>query len=193
MQQLCRLHPRDLTTMLKKLEDEGYLVHDGKGRGTSYRIAGTVPVDLAGSLDLSGPAERPAPAPAVSLCIGSSSLHKAPSSLHKAPRSLHKAPRSLHKGSVPQTPPPREDAELLRIAAAVRDSQRVDPDVTRSTILDLCRGRFLPLVDLAALCDRSAEGLRNRFVTPLVEEGLLERRFPQQPNHENQAYRTRES
>lgn len=42
---------------------------------------------------------------------------------------------------------------------------------------------------LAGLLGRNPESLRNRFLAPMVQERLLERRFPTNPNHEQQAYR----
>ena len=36
--------------------------------------------------------------------------------------------------------------------------------------------------------NRNANGLRNRFLTPLVEEGLLIRKYPAEPNRPDQAY-----
>jgi len=45
---------------------------------------------------------------------------------------------------------------------------------------------------LAELMNRNANGLRNRFLTPLVEEGLLIRKYPAEPNRPDQAYTTKE-
>lgn len=184
MQQLCRLHPRDITSLLKKMEDQGFLVHDGQGRGTTYRIAGTEAVDLAGAVDLADPA--------------GSSTHLPPSSTHLAPSSAHLSASSAHLESSPEaTASTAEDIvanhDLLKLAETVRANRKTAPETTRATILDLCRGRFLTLNQLAKLMGRSASGLRQRFIKPMVDtDKVLERRFPQQPNHEQQAYRTRE-
>ncbi len=177
MQQLSRLHPRDITSLLKTLEDEGFFVHDGQGRGTTYRIAGTDAVDLADAVELGD---------------------TAPSSAHLPPSSAHLPPSSAHLGSGSDSPGPMtegivDNPELLKIAEAVRTNGKTTPEITRSTILELCRGRFLTLSQLAQLMNRSAGGLRQRFIKPMVDtDKVLERRFPQQPNHEQQAYRTRE-
>lgn len=58
----------------------------------------------------------------------------------------------------------------------------------RFTILELCCGRFLSVADLAFLLNRSSQGLRDRFLKPLIDQELLERPFPQRPNHEQQGY-----
>lgn len=174
MQQLCRLHPRDITNLLKKLEMEGFLIQDGQGRGTTYRIAGTPAVDLALSTDLSDPGTR--------------SEHLGRSSEHLGQRSEHLDASSIHS----PTDDPTQDLELQEIAATVRSTGKSPPSAVRAAIISLCSGRFLTLHQLASLLGRSADGLRQRFVKPMVDdERVLERRFPQQPNHEQQAYRTR--
>jgi ATP-dependent DNA helicase RecG len=86
-----------------------------------------------------------------------------------------------------------EDPTLLQIADPVRSSKHCLPETTRETIRNLCCGKFLTLNQLATLLNRSPDGIRQRFIKPMVDvEKVLERRFPQQPNHEQQAYRTRE-
>lgn len=174
MQQICRLHSRDITLMLKKLEEEGFLIHDGQGRGTTYRIAGTDAVDLADSVDLSDPTSLET-RPTTSPNTGSSSPNLGSSSPNLSPID------------------PRADPALLQIANPVRGVGRANREVLRQIILDLCRLRFLSIAELASLLDRGPEYVRARFIKPMTDEGLLERRFPQQPNHEQQAYRTRES
>jgi len=61
----------------------------------------------------------------------------------------------------------------------------------RQTILSLCRGRYLSLRDLSALLNRTAETLRDGYVSKMVREGALELRYPDKPSHSNQAYHSR--
>ena len=79
------------------------------------------------------------------------------------------------------------------MALPVSSKGKAKPEVVRLTLLRLCFGRFLTLNELATLVNRSTVDLRQRFIKPMVDdEKILERRYPQQPNHEQQAYRTRE-
>lgn len=41
---------------------------------------------------------------------------------------------------------------------------------------------------LAHLLNRNAEGLRNKYLTPMVREGILHLRYPETPNRPDQAY-----
>jgi len=88
---------------------------------------------------------------------------------------------------------PSDDALLIMIADEVRGKGKASKDAIRRTLLALCRGRFLTPQQLGKLLLRTPRGLRERFIKPMLEERLLERRFPQLPNHEQQAYRARES
>ena len=147
------------------LVDQRMLVPDGQGRATSYRLAGTEAMDLANTVDLESPPAR---------------------SEDLASRSEDLTPRSEHYD-------PMGDPILQEMALPVRSKGKAKPDLVRTTLLELCSGRFLTLNELATLVNRSPVDLRQRFIKPMVdEERVLERRYPQQPNHEQQAYRTRE-
>jgi len=152
LQQVCDLHSHDITTLLKGLVKQGFLEQDGKARGTTYRLHGVEPIDLARSEDL-----------------GESSLDNDPSSIGNAIKK-----------------------DLLEIAKPVRSKKRVRKEVIQQTIQELCQGRFLTIQQLGSYLDRVPEDLRNRFIKPMVESGKLIRRFPDRPNHEQQAYQTRQ-
>lgn len=142
------------------------LVPDGQGRATSYRLAGTEAVDLASSVDLESPPARSEDLP----------------------------PRSEDLGIQAEHYDPVKDPVLQEMALPVSSKGKAKPEVVRSTLLELCSGRFLTLNELATLVNRSTVDLRQRFIKPMVDDDKrLERRYPQQPNHEQQAYRTRES
>jgi ATP-dependent DNA helicase RecG len=63
----------------------------------------------------------------------------------------------------------------------------------RRTILALCRGRFLSAEDLGALLARHPNGLRQRFLTPMVAAGVLHLRHPGASNRPDQAYTATDS
>ena len=84
-----------------------------------------------------------------------------------------------------------EDAAHLReIASPVVRRGKVDRGEMVGTILALCAERFLTPVQLASLLNRSSEGLRKRFLTPMVRDGLLRQKYPAATNRPDQAYTT---
>ena len=121
------------------------------------------------------------------------SPHKDGRSPHKGQaRSPHKGGHSPHKGQ-PRSPHKMESngdewEQLLKIAAPARASQRLDPTKMERLIHQLCSGRWVSRSQLAELLQRNAEGLRARFLVPMVQHGLLRLRYPDTPNRAGQAY-----
>lgn len=58
-------------------------------------------------------------------------------------------------------------------------------------ILELCQGCWLTRNQLAELLDRHPDGLRSRFLTPLVAHDRLQLRYPDKPNRADRAYTTK--
>jgi hypothetical protein len=88
--------------------------------------------------------------------------------------------------------PAEQLTKLRAIAAPAFMGERLPILETRRTILQICQGRYFTAAELAELMNRNPKGLRNRFLTPLVEEGLLMHKYPAEPNRPGQAYTTKE-
>lgn len=84
-----------------------------------------------------------------------------------------------------------QDPDLLRLAAPVRNKQRARPDLVQKVIIQLCGRDFLSAQDLGQLLNRSnIKRLQSEFLTPMVRAGELYLRYPDKPNHPQQAYRS---
>jgi ATP-dependent DNA helicase RecG len=118
--------------------------------------------------------------------MATDSPHKATGSPHKATDSPHTSPESPH--TVEQDSDGWK--ELLNTATPARGSQRLPTTTSRGIIRALCEGRYLTATQLGALMDREANQLRERFLTPMVREGMLVQRYPDEPNRPDQAYTT---
>ena len=198
LQQVSELHSHEITSLLKGLVQAGFLEQHGQGRWTTYRLHGVEPIDLAMSEGFG----------VSSIGNGSSSIGKGSNSLNKRDPSLEDLePSSIGKGepsptdlggsSIGNSPSSiGNDAHkdlhgtLLEIAKPVRSKQRVSKEVLQGAIIKLCHGRFLTVQQLGEYLGRVPEDLRARVIKPMIESGELERRFPDRPNHEGQAYRT---
>jgi ATP-dependent DNA helicase RecG len=86
---------------------------------------------------------------------------------------------------------PEELATLKELAARASSGRRLPVRETRELILALCEERFLTAADLGELMRRNPISLRSRFLTPMVKEGLLIRRFSNGPNRPDQAYKSK--
>ncbi|WP_280549981.1 ATP-binding protein [Halomonas sp. 11-S5] len=130
-----------------------------------------------------------------------SSLHSDTSSPHSDTMFPHSEPSSPHKGTTfphSEGSSPHSGADehapaweaLQRIAAPVAAAKRTQPEAMQTTLLKLCRGRYLTLRQLSELLQRSPKNIGERHVAPLVKAGKLELRYPNVPNHRQQGYRT---
>jgi ATP-dependent DNA helicase RecG len=59
-----------------------------------------------------------------------------------------------------------------------------------ASILKFCSGHFRTLREISDAVGRRPPRLRDNYITPLVNEGRLVRRYPDAPGHPQQAYRT---
>ena len=65
-------------------------------------------------------------------------------------------------------------------------------DTLHALILKICSLReWTTSDDLARFLDMHKPSLVYRHLRPLVDAGILELKYPEQPNHPRQAYRTR--
>jgi hypothetical protein len=86
---------------------------------------------------------------------------------------------------------PKVLSKLKECAAPAQASPRLPVEETRRVIRQLCEGRYFTAADLAQFMNRNPNSLRNRFLTPMVDEGLLERKYSEEPNRPDQAYTTK--
>ena len=80
--------------------------------------------------------------------------------------------------------------QLQDIAAPVRGRGRTSKQVVEEIILKICSEHYLPLRTLAELLGREPDSIRNHYVNPMLDQGLLKLRYPEQPSHPQQAYIT---
>jgi ATP-dependent DNA helicase RecG len=81
---------------------------------------------------------------------------------------------------------------LKEISVLARTKKRLANTEVRRIILDLCREDYLSVQELAGYLQRNSISLGNHYLIPMVKEGLLIFRHPEQPRHPQQGYKTRE-
>ena len=87
-------------------------------------------------------------------------------------------------------------AEFLGIPANLRQELaklglRASEKKVKSLILKICAVKPFKLPEMAFLLKRNANYLRENYLMPLVRTGELKYVFPYQPNHPQQAYKTK--
>ena len=59
-------------------------------------------------------------------------------------------------------------------------------------IVEICSSRYLTIEEIAVKTRRTSKYLKNKIVSQLLKDGLLERLYPTTPNHPNQAYKKKQ-
>jgi hypothetical protein len=199
LQQLLTDHPADITRMLTSLCERGLLVSDNRRRWTTYELSrrGGKPslFDTEDGSQLSGDSGQLSKnlgqlaGDATQLSgksgeLAEDSVGKARDSIGRPADSSHLPADSSHLAEVVET------QELRRLAEPVACAGKVPVAVVRATILQLCAGRSLTADRLGELLNRNPAGLRNRYLSPMVGEGLLVLKYPAATNRPDQAYTT---
>ena len=181
--EVLALHRVDITQMLSGLVEKGMLVPHGRSRGAYY----TLPAVLAAPTGLKVEA---VPSPRNGEQHQASSLHSHTSTPHSDTSSLHYAEpgHPVWEELVQQCGV--DTAASLRAETAHVRGHRPSGAEIRRVLKVLCQDRYLSLAQLAYLMGRNPEGLRTRYLTPMVREGQLQLRYPNVPNHSRQGYRT---
>lgn len=211
LQEICDAHPHDLSQMLARLVREGMLVSEGRSRGTVYFLPGeSLPTPeqvFDGPEFLTLEQMQPSLGSEHS---GFSSEHSDSSSEHSVFSSERYAPSFERSGmgerdslgrwvSTLLDAPIIDDLSLLSseflmqlyaLAEEPRRKERLEPHKMEEVILAICREQFVTRSVLAKLVERDPDALRQRFLSKMVKDGLLEPAFPSKPTHERQAYRT---
>lgn len=168
MREITNQHSSDLTKMLQKLVQRGFLSQDGQKRWASYRLPALPVRDVDGSARSDG-----------------GSTHTGGGSTHMAD-STHTA--GWDSSQMLEHMPEADLKRLREIAFPAMLSSRLTPDENRQIITSLCLGRFLTAAHLGDLMGRSPAALRGRFLKTMVDEGKLRLRYPDKPNRPDQAY-----
>lgn len=161
LQQLIVNHRADITQILLGLCQKGMLVSDNRRRWARYRL---------GSHKENSPHSK----------------GEVPSLAAEVP-SLGAEVPSL-AAEVPSLEGNFDQSNLVEIALPVSSKQRVTRRVMNRVILELCADKFLNAEQLASLLNRKVTNLQERYIAPLVIKGELLMKYPEAPNHPNQAY-----
>jgi predicted HTH transcriptional regulator len=189
LSELTDLHPTDVSKTLRGLIAKGFLVAEGTGRGTVYRFPGVSVVTPEDVFDASS-----------SDHLATSSVNLSPSSVNLTKQAaLANGPRDENGRfiSAHHHLPFVDDLALLstteqhrmqEIAKEPREKGKVDRQILKNAILELCVGQFVTLQSLSGLLNRSKSTLRTQYLTQMCKDQELRMAFPDKPNDSRQAY-----
>lgn len=180
------LHPADITKKLQSLVKNGFLVSTG-GRWAVYRLKDNTP-----NTGLNEPSTGLNESnTGISLAGNESSL------IDNNPSSTGNEPSLAGNGeSAPQVItdlsilPTELQQKFIEITKPAKDKKRLKPELMQTLIIELCSNHYLTSKILAQLLDRNQQFLRADYLLPMVKNGKLMLAYPNQPTHENQAYKS---
>ncbi len=173
-------HPRDIGDRLKNLVDKGWLVQKGRCRGTRYSLVNEEPSDpITPTLENYDPS--------------SGSYDPSSGSYDPSSGSYDPSSGSYSPNSETYNPSSEIEPELQKQCVEISQKARVQPNIMRNIIIQLCSKDYLTKETLGQLLNKNPDYLRKQFLAPLVAEGILKYKNPEKPTDINQAYKAVQS
>ena len=169
LQYILKLHPTDITYLLKGLVERGYLESDNKRRWANYHIKGKKVATSSQKV--------------------ATSSQKVATSSQKVATSIQKVATSKSKKVATSSQKVDTSSEKVDTSYPKKNLRKKDLE---EEILKLCKDRFRKKEELASLLGKSENYLKDKFIYRMQREGKLEPYFPLTPNHPEQAYKTTE-
>lgn len=157
---------------LRRLRDCGLIESKGKSSQTYYVPGKTIALKEAEVLNISPLSTELTPQ------VSSLSVELTP---QVSPLSAELNPLSVEFLGIP--------ADLSQELAKL--GLRASEKKVKSLILKICAVKPFKLPEMAFLLKRNANYIRENYLMPLIRTGELKYIFPHQPNHPQQAYRTK--
>lgn len=185
--QLTSRHSRDVTLAFPKLVDKGFLIASGEKRDKSYSLPGM---------------ELPSPEEVFANALSSTSnlTHSAQGLTHSDPDLVdsHQG-RDEHGRFISHLldKPFIDDLDVLSdgfrdvlevLAAPSREHRRLEAEVMKELLVQLCDGHYLSVAVMEILLGRKAQSIRQNYLKPMVDSKQLKLAFPDKPNSPRQGY-----
>ncbi len=164
---MLRLHKSDITSLLQSMCRQGFLVSDGYGRGTKYRLATNSSKDNDAS----------------------SGINDASSGINDASSEANDATSTYTVRSTGAN----ADDNNHGLSAEVRTllkKRRLKQSEMEALIGEIAV-EWLTVQQLTEILGRDKSYIRNRVIPSLILKGIIEREYPSVLNHPNQRYRIR--
>ena len=171
------MHPTDITFLLKGLVERGYLESDNKRRWANYHIKG----------------EKVATS---NQKVATSKTKKVATSDQKVDTSDQKVDTSDQKVDTSKTKKVDTSDQKVDTSDQKVDTSNLTKRISKGglefLIMDICNEKYVKMEVIAEQVGRSLDYLKNKIFPNMVKQGKLEKKYPLNPNHPEQAYKTTE-
>ena len=170
LQYLLDIHRTDITALLQQLCKQGFLVSENKGRWTTYHLNYNYIKESENFTTIKEDGVKV----------------KVDTSSSKVDTSTSKVDTSTPKVD---TSTPKVDS-LKENVDNERNNKRLPRKVLYKEICLICENDYKTLEDVSQILGKSADYLKNKIFPKMIENGLLERLYPN-INHPHQAYKAK--
>lgn len=154
MQEICALHSRDLTFLLKDLVVRGFLVPHGDRAGTWYTVAAEAPL--------------PVEEPQLEFPIAPEGTRQTTRQTTRQSPGAGPTQRGTHLGT-------QSEAGAQQAVERVASGRYSEAPLVRAAVLAACREQRRTAQEVAELLNRSRKTIQEHYLRPLVKEGRMRR------------------
>lgn len=171
MQLVLEKHPSDITLLLKRLCQEGYLNSTGIGKGTTYHLNDSFLSKVQPNALIDSQFN-------VSISTDSSCYNEV----------VVGSKFSNVESSTPNVESFSGNMESSIISVKAKRG-KMNLEQLQSQIIAVCRDEFKSLEDIAKGVGKKIKYLNNGLISRMVSEGILDRKYPDIPTHPGQQYK----
>ena len=181
-------HRSDITKLLRELCAGKYLISEGVGRGTKYKIAH--PASNDDGNDTSNDDSKVKKTTSKAKKTTSRIENDASKEENDASKINNDASNAKNDASKINNNASKVDNNASKVENNASNQTSKKTNKVQKQILEVC-ANYLSLTEIAEKVNKSIPYLNNIIIPQFVRKGLLEREFPDTPRHPKQRYRTK--
>ena len=168
---VLRLHKSDITSLLQQMCKQGWLVSDGYGRGTKYRLPSEGAID--------------------NVVSNNNNVDRSAPNVDRSTPNVDSLESNVDSSE--------DNINIIFDASALSDEARVLLNRKRlsqsqmETLICEIAYEWRTIQDLTYILRKDKSYLRNHVLPNLISKGILEREYASIPNHPNQRYRIKQA
>lgn len=185
IQLVLEKHPSDITQLLKNLCQEGYLISSGIGKGTTYNLN----EDFLSQKDPTSSISSKDAKPFLHSTVSSENQHS--NNMDSSGLNMESYPSNMESYSS------NVESSLTKMESSgeVIKPKRKKTNIVQlqAMIVNVCRTEYKTVEEIAKGVGKTIKYLNNGIIAKMVEDRLLDRKYPLVPTHPNQSYKAHQN
>ena len=181
---VLRLHKSDITALLQQMCKQGWLVSDGYGRGTKYRLPSEGAIDNVVSNNNNNNNNNNVDRLAPNVDRKGPNVDSLESNVDSSESNVDSSEDSINIIF--------DESALSDEARVLLNRKRLSQSQMETLICEITY-EWRTIQDLTQILRKDKSYLRNHVLPNLISKGILEREYASIPNHPNQRYRIKQA